>query len=66
MPYFEVDYEYKIPEWGTVELEADSSDQADQFGREYVYEIIPDAVDITINNIKLIEDERLKDTKSIG
>jgi hypothetical protein len=60
MPYFEVDYEYKIPEWGTVELEADSAEQADQSGREYVYDIIPDAVDITINNIKEIKEINTK------
>lgn len=55
MPNYEVEYEYKITEWGAVELQADNPDQADEFGREYVYETIPDATDITVNSVREIK-----------
>ena len=54
MTFYNVDYEYKISEWGTIQLEADNVDHADELGREYVYETIPDATDITVNSIKEI------------
>lgn len=55
MAFYEVDYSYKIGEWGTVELEADTPDQADELGREYVYETFPDVTDITVDGVKEIK-----------
>lgn len=55
MAYYSVDFSYKIEEWGSIELEADSADQADELGREHVYVTFPEATDITVDAIKEIK-----------
>lgn len=55
MPHYEVGYIYKIEEFGAVELEATSIEDADEQGREHVYQSIPEATDITIDYVKEIK-----------
>lgn len=54
MPLYDIEFNYKIEEYGNVTLEADNEDQADDFGREHIREVFPDAEYIQISNIKLI------------
>lgn len=55
MAYYEIDYAYKIKEWGVVTLEADDPEQADEFGREYVLEAFPEVTEIEIESVKEIK-----------
>lgn len=57
MSYYEIDFGYKIEEYGVVELEADDVEQAEEFAREYVKDTYPDDIisDITIDAIKEIK-----------
>lgn len=52
MKDFEVGFSYKVVEFGTVTLQALDADEADDFGREHVYEAFPEATDITIDYVK--------------
>lgn len=54
MAFYQVDFAYKVEEWGTIELEADSIEQADELGREHVYATFPEATDITVDAVKEI------------
>lgn len=53
--WYEVDFGYKIEEYGVVTLEADDIEQADEFAREYVKETYLDCTDIVIDTIKEIK-----------
>lgn len=55
MSFYEIDFTYKIEEYGTVTLEADDSEQAEEFGREYIKETYTDVMDIQIDEVKVIE-----------
>lgn len=55
MSFYEIDYAYKIKEWGVVTLEADDVEQAEDFGKEYVRESFPDVTEIEIEGIKEIK-----------
>lgn len=52
MPAFDVDYDYKVEEYGTISVEADDREQAEQFAREYVLETIPEACQVVITEVK--------------
>lgn len=54
MAFYQVNFAYKIEEWGTIELEADNVEQADELGREHVYATYPEATDITVDSVKEI------------
>lgn len=54
MSFFEIDFTYDVEEYGTVLLEADSQEEADLAGREYVRETYPDVKNILIEEIKEI------------
>jgi hypothetical protein len=57
MPNFEVDFSYKVEEYGTVTVEADDRDQAEDFAREYFIESFANVPvsDMIIEDIKVIE-----------
>ncbi len=55
MPNYEVDFEYKVSEYGTIALSADNPDQADDFAREDIYETYPDATDITVVTVREVK-----------
>lgn len=48
MPMYEVDFDYKIEEYGTVETEADGVDQAEDLAREHVHEAYPEVTNVNI------------------
>lgn len=54
MPAYNVDYSYKIEEFGTAFIEADDVEQAEQFAREYIIDNHPEvsALDYTVDSIK--------------
>lgn len=55
MAFYEIEFNYKVEEYGTVLLEADDVEQAEQFGQEYVKETYSDVTDITIDSIKEVK-----------
>lgn len=55
MPNYEVEFEYKVLEYGATALQADNPDQADEYAREYIYETFPDITDLSIITIKEIK-----------
>ena len=52
MPMYEVDFSYKLPEWGSVTLEANDVDEAEQLGREYVTDSYQDIEDVEIESVR--------------
>lgn len=54
MPNYEVDYSYKIEEYGTVPVTADTKEQADQFAREYVQDTYDQCFGIEIEEVREI------------
>lgn len=54
MTSYNVDYSYKIEEFGTAHIEADDTEQAEQFAREYILDTHPEisSLDFTIDTIK--------------
>lgn len=54
MPMYEVDFDYKIEEYGTVQVEARDNDEAEDFAREHIAEAYPEVTNISINVIREI------------
>lgn len=54
MKQFEVEFSYKVTEWGTVILAVDTEDDAHAEAMDYVREAFVDATDIEIEEIKEI------------
>lgn len=54
MKQFEIGFSYKIEEYGVVTLDAVDNSEAEEFGREHVFETYPDVTDITIDYVKEI------------
>lgn len=52
MTSYEVDFTYKIEEYGVVTVEADNKEQAEDFAREYVTETYNDVLNISIDDIR--------------
>lgn len=55
MPNYEVDYSYKIEEYGTHPVVADDKEQADQFTREYVQDTYDQCFGIEIEEVREIK-----------
>ena len=54
MKQYEVDFSFRMPEWGSVILEAVDKDEAEEFALEHVREAYPDATNIDIDDVKEI------------
>jgi len=54
MTRYEVNFSYKLPEWGTVTLEAKDLQEAEELALEYVEESYPDVEDIEVDVIREI------------
>ena len=52
MSFYEIDFSYKVEEYGTVILEADDKEQAEQFGVEYVKDTFTDVLEVSIDEVK--------------
>lgn len=54
MPSYNVDYSYKVEEFGTAFIEADDAEQAEQFAKEYALDTHPEisSLDLTIDSVK--------------
>lgn len=55
MAWFEIDFTYDVEEYGTVTLEADTREQAEIDGRDYVHETYNDVKNISIDEVKEIK-----------
>lgn len=55
MTFYEVDFSYKIEEFGVVETEATDMEEAEDFAREHIAEAYPEVTDISIDAIKEIK-----------
>lgn len=49
---FDVEFTYKLPEWGNVELDADDAEHAERLADKYIRESFPDAQDIEITSVR--------------
>jgi hypothetical protein len=52
MPMYQVSYSYEIPEWGTIELEADSEDQARELAMDEIEFSYPEISNIEISKVE--------------
>lgn len=52
MPNYEVDFSYKIQEWGTATLVADDKEHAEILALEYVRDNYTDAFGIEVEEVK--------------
>lgn len=55
MKQFEIDFSYRVTEWGSVILDAIDKDEAEEFALEHVHEAYPDAMGIEIDTVKEIK-----------
>ena len=54
MTMYSIDFRFKEQGWGNVELDADSPDDAELDGMNYVHDTYPDCIDVEITGIKEI------------
>ena len=54
MSAFNVAYSYTVEEYGETIINADDVEQAEMFGKEYVYDTFPEANSVTIDTVKEI------------
>lgn len=54
MPAYNVKFSYEVEEFGEVVINADDTEQAEQFGAEYVHETYPEANTVVIEEVKEI------------
>lgn len=59
MAFYEIEFTYKIEEYGAVELEAESEADAEVQARDYIRDSYPDAMLVTIDEVKPISDRRI-------
>lgn len=52
MPNYEVDYSYKIEEYGSTTIQADDKEQAEQFAREYVQDTFDQCFGVEIEEVR--------------
>jgi len=55
MVSYDIGFTGKLQEWGNVELEADNTEQAEEFAREHVLEVYPEYSDVEIEYIKELQ-----------
>lgn len=51
---FEVDFSYRLPEFGLIEVDADDAEHAETVGLQTVREMYPDVEDIKIEAVREI------------
>jgi hypothetical protein len=51
MPSYVADFEYSIREFGSVTLDADDKEQAEDMAYEYVRDTYPDVTNIDVTNV---------------
>lgn len=53
MAMYDIGFTYKVEEYGVVTLDAQTEQEADEMGREYVRDAYPDVTDIEIDYVKV-------------
>lgn len=54
MPMYVAEFKYQVEEWGSVTLEANDLDQADDFVHEHIREAYPDVTSFEVETLKEI------------
>lgn len=54
MAMYVADFSYDVKEWGSVTLEADNLNQADEYVLEHIREAYPDVSNIEVDSLKVI------------
>lgn len=54
---YDVEFSYKLPEWGNVELEAIDADEAETLAERYVKETFPDAMDVEVTSVREVKED---------
>ena len=54
MATYQVDFTYLVPEWGNVELDADTQETAKELAMSEIEDLYPEAVEIEITNVSEI------------
>ena len=54
MAKYSIDFEYKEPHWGNVEIDANDADQAEFLARNHVMDLYDDISDVLITEVKHI------------
>jgi len=49
---YQVDFNYKLPEWGSIDIEATDPEQAEEFAMEEIKEIYEDIEDVVIDGVR--------------
>lgn len=57
MSRYQVDFTYKIQEWGSVELEANSVEEAELLGIEYVKEVYDEVIDVEVEGVREVKSD---------
>lgn len=52
MPQYEVEFSYKLPEWGSTTLTAENPDQAEEYALDYIKDLEENICDIQVEAIK--------------
>jgi hypothetical protein len=52
MPTYQVSYSYEIPEWGTIELEAENEEEARELAMEEIEFSYPEISNIEISKVE--------------
>ena len=58
MPMYEIDFRYKLPEWGTVSLDASDVDEAEDMALDQIETMYADIEDVEIESIRELKNEQ--------
>lgn len=53
---YDVDFEYNIPEWATVQVEAENKDEAEELARDEFDMMFPEAIEPTVIEVSVIHE----------
>ena len=51
---YQIDYSYQVPEWGTIELNANSPEEAEGLALVEIKQLFPEVLEIQVDTIKEI------------
>ena len=52
MTKYKVEFSYNVPEWGDVELDAESEDEATSDAERHILMSFPEAIDVSIDKVE--------------
>ncbi len=54
MTKYQIEYSYQVPEWGTIELNADNKDEAEGLAYIEIKQLFPEVLDVQVDSVKVI------------